>query len=369
MYKLSIILNKPIDTGTWHPTSKGDMLYTIDQGKPYRCIVTKEDIITNSHEGWGDLDWDELPNDEGDGDLYVDVEDMPQDEYRQIKAYFSSQDEDKTLVLQGMDLSKVKPYIELSCYEFSDRETHYRKIVIDASMINFDAYVLPRTERINADAYRNNKDLKQVVIPDSVTIIRAFAFTGCVNLKRVVIPESVKAIEMHAFKGCENLTEINFPNALQSIGRNSFQGCKSLERIVLPDSVSILSRHVFRDCSNLKEIVVPKTMSIIDDWAFSGCSSLESFTIPNGLTEIGWCAFSGCSSLTSIEFPSSVIKIGSSAFAGCTGLTSVFIPDSVTDVVSSAFQGCNHLKLIKIGELAYERNKTWLPENVEIQYI
>ena len=45
----------------------------------------------------------------------------------------------------------------------------------------------------------------KVVIPDSVTEIRACAFKGCKSLKEITIPDSVIDIGERAFEGCEDL--------------------------------------------------------------------------------------------------------------------------------------------------------------------
>ena len=43
-------------------------------------------------------------------------------------------------------------------------------------------------------------------VPNSVTNIEAFAFSGCDNLTKIVIPKEVIKIGDFAFDGCNNLT-------------------------------------------------------------------------------------------------------------------------------------------------------------------
>ena len=47
---------------------------------------------------------------------------------------------------------------------------------------------------------------EEVIIPDCVTAIESNAFKDQVNLKRVVIPKTVIVINQKAFWGCKNLT-------------------------------------------------------------------------------------------------------------------------------------------------------------------
>ena len=52
---------------------------------------------------------------------------------------------------------------------------------------------------------RYNGSGGDVVIPDSVTVIGDWAFTGCKTLTSITIPDSVIKIEGAAFSGCINL--------------------------------------------------------------------------------------------------------------------------------------------------------------------
>lgn len=87
MNKTTLKLSQRINTSNWHPSCIGDTLITADYGKLYRCVVTHEDVITYSAEersGWSGMDWDEVPHDEGDGELFVKVEEITEEEYRKI---------------------------------------------------------------------------------------------------------------------------------------------------------------------------------------------------------------------------------------------------------------------------------------------
>lgn len=93
MYKTTLKLSQRIKTGNWNPSSIGDTLITADYGRLYRCVVTHEDVITYSAEErseWSGMDWDEVPHDEGDGELYVKVEEITDEEYRKIMNSLSS---------------------------------------------------------------------------------------------------------------------------------------------------------------------------------------------------------------------------------------------------------------------------------------
>ena len=52
------------------------------------------------------------------------------------------------------------------------------------------------------------------------------------DVKKIVIPDSVKSIGNYAFSGCENLTSIKIPDFIESIGIEAFKHCKNMKSII-----------------------------------------------------------------------------------------------------------------------------------------
>ena len=203
-------------------------------------------------------------------------------------------------------------------------------------------------EWVYSEEFRNNKVVKRVVIPDSVTEIGERAFSGCSSLSSIVIPDNVTEIGEGAFDGCISLSSIVIPDSVTSISDCAFSDCSSLSSIVIPDNVTEIGRRAFGGCSSLFSIVIPDSVTKIGGGAFCDCSSLSSIVIPDSVTSISDWAFSGCSSLSSIVIPDSVTEIWRGAFSGCESLSSIVIPDSVTEIGEKAFSGCSLLKKIYV---------------------
>ena len=70
--------------------------------------------------------------------------------------------------------------------------------------------------------YVNGEEVKDLVIPNSVTSIGESAFYGCSGLTSVIIPNSVTSIGGYAFSGCSGLTSVTIPNSVESIGICAF---------------------------------------------------------------------------------------------------------------------------------------------------
>ena len=203
--------------------------------------------------------------------------------------------------------------------------------------------------RIGFGAFQYCLDLKNVVIPDSVTTIGSSAFYGCSGLTSVSIPDSVTSIGDWAFYGCSGLTSVSIPDSVTSIGSSAFYNCICLTSVTIPDSVTSIGYGAFSGCSGLMSISVGSENAnyksvnglLLSKDGKTLIRGLTSVSIPDSVTRIGDCAFEGYSGLTSVTIPDSVTSIGYAAFLGCSGLTSVTIPDSVTSIGDEAFFGCS----------------------------
>lgn len=76
-----------------------------------------------------------------------------------------------------------------------------------------------------------NTEIKNLVIPNSVTTIDNFAFIGCLGLTSVTIDNSVTSICNSVFKGCSSLTSVTIGNNVKSIGEYTFSDCSSLQDV------------------------------------------------------------------------------------------------------------------------------------------
>ena len=98
------------------------------------------------------------------------------------------------------------------------------------------------------------KDIKKIIVPDSIESIEHKTFYKRKNLKSIIIPDSVKSIGYYAFAFCENLTLINIPDSAKHIGDWAFYDCRSLTSITIPNSVEYIGFNAFYKCKNLKSL-------------------------------------------------------------------------------------------------------------------
>ena len=88
-----------------------------------------------------------------------------------------------------------------------------------------------------------------------VTEIGSDAFKNQRKLSKVIIPEGVTAIGSKAFSGCDGIESVRLPSSLTSIGNKAFSNCKQLRTVTIPVSVAQIGDNPFAMCDNLSEII------------------------------------------------------------------------------------------------------------------
>ena len=152
--------------------------------------------------------------------------------------------------------------------------------------------------------YINDKEIKDLVIPNSVDSIYDFAFYDCSSLTSVTIGESVTSIGDDAFAYCSSLTSITIPDSVTSIGGEAFYGCSSLTSVTIGNSVTSIGKDAFRRCSSLTSItceaVTPPTIG--GTYTFDGVSKSIPVYVPCGCVK-AYKAASGWKAFTNIQEP------------------------------------------------------------------
>lgn len=256
-----------------------------------------------------------------------------------------------------------------------------------------------------------NSNVKTVIMPNSVNVIAANAFTSCRELEKIDIPDSVAEIGASAFSSCENLVSIKIPSKITQIENNTFAGCRKLD-ICIPENVTYIGGFAFNNTQMLN-VTIPKNVKKIEHFAFScECQRVEilgdiaslsanvfwsserlrefvvpddhprfkaidgnlytkdgkklicyakgkkeeTFIIPDGVEIIGAYACSNAH-FKNIIFSETVRTIDNNAFERTGAIKELTIPGNIKTIRSFAFQSC-HIKTINIQE-GLEYVGTW----------
>ena len=239
---------------------------------------------------------------------------------------------------------------------------------------------------IGNDAFRGNKNIRSVIIPDTVKKIGASAFADCTNLGNVILSSNLEEMESEAFARCELLTDIEIPKSLTTchvqwehiVGSTEgpFYECSGLENVRFESGTNKIAKRLFAGCTGLKEISIPNIVTVIGEKAFEGCTNLKEIEIPESVTEIEWCAFSQCSNMETVVINNGVKQMDANAFAGCKKLSNITLSENCDIIDESVFKDCSSLASIKIPNTvkyirasAFENSglkEITLPESVQL---
>lgn len=208
-----------------------------------------------------------------------------------------------------------------------------------------NSVTIPDTVEIIRESAFSHTSISEIIIPNSVTALEGYVFSGCQNLEKAVLPENIAEIGENLFSECSKLKDVNIPKSIVSIPANCFSQCISLKNISLPDGIQTLGNSAFMNCNALESINLPDSLKIISDSCFWG-SRLAEVNLPSGLEEIGGMAFEDCP-IKSVSLPKGLKKLGNRAF-GRTEISSVEIPASVTEIGANPYSGCKNLTRITV---------------------
>ncbi|MGN0367805.1 MAG: leucine-rich repeat domain-containing protein [Wujia sp.] len=240
----------------------------------------------------------------------------------------------------------------------------------------------------------NNKEIREVVLPDTVEEIGMEAFRGCNALETINMPSGLKkigecafgncaiksmslplgltAIENLAFYDCNNLESITIPNSVTEFGTmrtdpsgywyadyGVFTDCENLKTVSLPSDLKELPKGTFQNCTSLTKVYMPSKLTAIHESCFRNCTSMEDIELPDTLTAIDAGAFYYCKSLTKIELPDTITSLGAGTpigsgsygvFTDCSNLTEVKLPSSIDELPKYIFSGCRALNDVTMPE-------------------
>ncbi|MBQ8295846.1 MAG: leucine-rich repeat protein [Clostridia bacterium] len=159
--------------------------------------------------------------------------------------------------------------------------------------------------------------VESIEFPYGLREIGVRAFENCKNLKKVILPDTVWTIGENAFYDCEQLEECNMPDWLMKVGDCAFTGTKFISNNkywkvseysngqiavgelylgeTLVDLRGIEGEYKVKEGtqyinaaalsfhnSEMTDLILPKSLKNAHSLLLEGCKNLKSITMPNG---------------------------------------------------------------------------------------
>jgi len=318
---------------------------------------------------------------------------------------------------QDVNVSGVKPIaiaeeIQILEYQgFQYQEKPEGLTLISYSGVLNETKILEIPEKINGisvtkidkELFKNNAELKEVIIPKGLTEIDKTAFDGCTGLEKITVDkenatyydENGKLYQSDTKQliiAPANWKESKTDEPVIQTEPATIQKNQSTDKVVdlpqlnttavsnsaeLVQTNAVLQGYEYVDITggiritkyrgSQTDITIPdtldgKTVLEIGENAFYSNFFITKVTLSSNVLKIGNYAFSGCS-LASINLDSRLTTIGNNAFSFCSNLYKINIPESVTNIGNETFSYCNSLSIYGVkGSYAetYAENNTIL---------
>ena len=225
-------------------------------------------------------------------------------------------------------------------------------VVIPSTVYDTDGTAYTVTQ-IGAYGFRGNNQITSLTLPETLDLIKNYAFYSCTGLKELVLPEGLSNIGTEAFDKCSGITgELILPESLTSIGTYAFAECSGFTgELKLPQNITSIGSNAFYKCTGFTSLKLPEGLTTIGSNAFYSCTGFTGeLILPKSLTSIGRSAFRSCSGFTGeLILPEGLTSLDTESFQSCSGFSGVLIiPESMTIIPSCAFQSCSGFTGVKL---------------------
>ncbi|MBR7123899.1 MAG: leucine-rich repeat domain-containing protein [Candidatus Methanomethylophilaceae archaeon] len=220
-----------------------------------------------------------------------------------------------------------------------------------------------------------NNAATSITIPDSVLLIKPYAFQGATNLKSVVFPTSSLSIGEYAFYASGISGKLTITEYVSSIGAYAFADCTALTELAIETiNADVLGAYAFKGCSSLEILTIPIKVQMVTDGkdpVFDAESNITKYNFfgfgksdlvanyySTYASKMPWYYTTPGTANISVSFADGVTDIDAYMFkatAGNSRILSITMPDTVTTIGSEAFMNCS-----KIKEIAFSKNVTTL---------
>lgn len=193
-------------------------------------------------------------------------------------------------------------------------------------------------------------DIRSVTLPDSLTELPAYLFSGCEALKSVHFGAGVRTIPPNICSGCRKLESVTLPDGLLTISAEAFSGCRSLYQLRIPDTVQSIGADAFRGTAWLEsadELLICGDGVLVQ---YSGDRNI--LTLPEGVRTVCTHAFL-FSKVVSLTLPDSFRTADPDAFES-SYLTEIILNDGLTEIPAGTFRQTLHLSELRIPESVTE---------------
>lgn len=230
-------------------------------------------------------------------------------------------------------------------------------LIIDGQQVSGDFYIPSTVHKINDYVFAFRPGVSAMHIPASVdTIGNPFGiywedgdtlyYEGTLSQWCSMVHTNALFTSYQLSISGTVMSNIVLPEGMTQIGAYLFSGAGSIEYVTIPASVTVIGERAFAYCRKLKGVFGGQNVRQFQDYCLSS-PGLGSYSIPRQTRYIGDYAFSGTSFLNNTVRLDSLIHLGEYAFYG-SRIDSIILPDGLSAIGDAAFYICPNLRYVRL---------------------
>lgn len=205
-----------------------------------------------------------------------------------------------------------------------------------------ETITLPDNVRIvNPDVFLNCKSLSQVNLGNKTEIIGGSHDYSENTTSSLTNQTKITDSKIHgAFKGCTALTHIDLPESVTQINAFAFSG-SGLKSFEVPVGFLTLEDGVFYNCASLENLVLNEELTKIGRFSVAHCPALAEIEIPGSVTQVSARAFLNDTALETARIGDvegkKIVTLETAAFGGCKNLSYMIFSGILPEYKTSIF--------------------------------
>ena len=164
------------------------------------------------------------------------------------------------------------------------------RAVINGAILTDVTVEFPKTidgiaiKGIDTYCFKNNFDIKNIIVPEGYEVIGEQAFYNCSNLQSVVLPSSITSLGKNSFRKCDAIKNVKIGSVLENKSMvDSSHILDTAITVEVLEGVTEIKDNLFENNGTIEKIVLPNTITSIGEKSFFGCKRLNSINIPSGI--------------------------------------------------------------------------------------
>ena len=243
------------------------------------------------------------------------------------------------IILDGYNIQTVKIPSTLTSIEANNLPDAVSRIEVAENNETYitDNNCLYSNEKKNlVICYSKAETIEKTDLSQELEIIEARAFKQATNLKNIELPDSVLRIELYAFLDNTKIENITIGEKVEYI-HPEFKYSNFVGQVKISEKNQnyTIENNVLYNKNKTELIAVLYEI-------------VGKYIVKDSVTKIGNYAFEFQQKMTEIELSNNLIEIGNYAFNLSSGLTGIYIPENVSKIGNTAFYGVNNLNKIQI---------------------